>query len=308
MLAKRIYLIITFALLILTLDCQQQLKNNEPAAEPPTLRRHQNFPSEYISARNVDILLPPGYTDHPDQRYPVLLMHDGQMLFDSTATWNRQEWGVDETLARLVAQGKITPFIVVAVWNTGNRFIEYMPRNAFDALPEGTKTEFLDNFKQEPLSNNYLRFLTAELLPFLEKEYRIAPGKENHYIAGSSMGGLISLYAICEYPEIFGGAACLSTHWPVTFDNKHPEFPQALIEYFGNHLPDPKDHKIYFDFGTATLDSLYKPHQMQMDAKMIARGYILNQNWLTREFPGADHSERAWNDRLHLPLEFLFGK
>ncbi len=307
MLAKKIYHIIIFVLLLLTLDCQR-FNTTEPAIEYPTINHHQNFPSQFVSARNVDVLLPPGYTDHPDRQFPVLVMHDGQMLFDSTTTWNRQEWGVDETLGKLVAEGKVEPFIVVAVWNTGNRFIEYMPRNAYNALSDPLKTEFLDNFNQEPLSNNYLRFLTEELIPFVRKEYRTLPGKEHLFIAGSSMGGLISLYAICEYPEVFGGAACLSTHWPIAFDNDHPQFPQALIEFFGNHLPDPKDHKIYFDYGTATLDSLYKPHQMQMDAKMIARGYIPHENWLTREFPGADHSEQAWNDRLHIPLEFLFGK
>lgn len=304
---KRIYHIIVFLFLLLILDCQQS-NNSKDLNEHPTIYHHQNFSSQYVSPRNVDVMLPPGYADDPTRKYPILLMHDGQMLFDSTTTWNHQEWGVDETIEKLIAEQKIPPIIVVGVWNTEKRFVEYLPQQPAMLFPDSTINTLRGFSKTDVQSDLYLRFLTTELLPFLETEYRIAPGKENHYIAGSSMGGLISLYAICQYPDIFGGAACLSTHWPVAFDNNHPELAQTLIAYFGDHLPDPKNHKIYFDYGTETLDSLYQPHQEQMDAQMAARGYVQPQNWLTKAFPGADHSESAWNARLNIPLEFLFGK
>ena len=90
------------------------------------------------------------------------------------------------------------------------------------------------------------------------------------------MGGLISAYAICEYPEIFGGAACLSTHWPA--------LDGVFIEYLKKNIPDPNFNKFYFDFGTLGLDSKYEPYQLIVDSIMIANGYENNVNWVTKKF------------------------
>lgn len=121
------------------------------------------------------------------------------------------------------------------------------------------------------------------------------------------MGGLISIYAICEYPEVFGGAACLSTHWPGSFTLKNNPFPGRMLKYLRKNLPDPATHKIYFDCGDQTLDSLYPGIQRRVDRIMTAKGFTAAQ-WMTKYFPGEDHSENAWNRRLHIPLEFLFGE
>jgi enterochelin esterase-like enzyme len=118
------------------------------------------------------------------------------------------------------------------------------------------------------------------------------------------MGGLISLYAISEYPDIFGGAACLSTHWPGLRDMKDNPIPAAFFAYMRAHLPAPKKHKIYFDYGDQTLDALYPPLQKQADEVMKSKGFTA-KNWLTRFFPGADHSEKSWAARLDAPLLFL---
>lgn len=88
------------------------------------------FSSKFVDARNVDIWLPPGY--QTDKKYPVLYMHDGQMLFDSTTSWNKQEWGVDEVLGQLIAKNQIEPLIVVGVFNSNqNRHIDYFPQKPF---------------------------------------------------------------------------------------------------------------------------------------------------------------------------------
>ena len=121
------------------------------------------------------------------------------------------------------------------------------------------------------------------------------------------MGGLISLYAICEYPDVFGGAACLSTHWPVLFTADNNPFPAAILHYLEANLPVPSTHKLYFDYGTRTLDVLYEPWQKQADAIMQAAGYTTS-NWRTMKVDGADHSESAWRKRLDVPLLFLLGK
>jgi predicted alpha/beta superfamily hydrolase len=276
------------------------------------IERHENFPSQFVTARNVDVWLPNGYT--PTKKYAVLYMHDGAMLFDSSITWTKTAWEVDEVLTKLKTENKIRDVIVVGIWNAGlERHRDYCPQKPYETLTEAQQdsmqkakrqegTSVFNNYK--PRSDGYLKFIVKELKPFIDKTYSTLIERKNTFIAGSSMGGLISIYAICEYPKIFGGAACLSTHWPVLFTMKNNPMPDAIFNYMKNNLPDPKTHKIYFDYGTATLDSLYAPLQKQVDVLMKARGYT-SKNWETKEFPGANHSETAWHKRLDIPMIFL---
>lgn len=278
--------------------------------------RIEAFESEWIADRTIQIYLPPSYAAG-DQRYPVLYMHDGQMLFDSTTTWNGQEWGVDETMDRLIAEGTIRETIVVGVWNGGTplRHPEYFPQKPFESLGEaitdslytierGENTLLFGNPVQ---SDNYLKFLTEELKPYIDSKYYTLPDAENTFIMGSSMGGLISMYAICEYPNVFGGAACLSTHWPGTFGLENNPIPDAFFTYLNNSLPDPANHKLYFDYGTETLDALYQDLQPVADT-IIRNGGYTAANFLTRKFEGDPHDENAWKNRLHIPLTFLLAK
>lgn len=156
-------------------------------------------------------------------------------------------------------------------------------------------------------SDNYLKFIVEELKPLIDQKYATKPEKEFTVIAGSSMGGLISMYAICEYPEIFSRAACISTHWPGTFTLENNPIPDAFVSYLSKNLPDPNSHKIYFDYGTATLDALYEPCQMKVDSVMKFKGYS-SENWTTRKFEGENHTENAWKKRLDIPVTFLLGK
>lgn len=279
------------------------------------VQRFENFPSEFVPARNVDVWLPDGYT--ADKKYAVLYMHDGQMLYDSNTTWNRQEWGVDETVGRLVAENKIRDCIVVGIWNGGRlRHSEYFPQKPFEsltaeelktvqeALPENRRNE-ANGFKAN--SDQYLKFLVFELKPFIDSQFSTRSDPENTFVSGSSMGGLISMYAICEYPNVFSGAACLSTHWPGVFSMENNPIPDAFLRYMEQQLPDPNSHRLYFDYGTATLDSLYEPTQLRVDALLKKKGFD-QKNWKTQKFPGADHSEKAWRERLDIPLLFLLPK
>ncbi len=285
-----------------------------PKVTVGSIRHIENFPSRFVAARNIDIWFPDDYD--PIKRYAVLYIQDGRSLFDSTIMWNHQEWGVDEVLRRLMLEKKIKNCIVVGVWNTEvTRHNEYLPQNPFEMLNTAEKDTILHAvratgqpvFKEYDIrSDNYLRFLVKELKPYIDSNFTTLRDKKNTFIAGSSMGGLISLYAICEYPNLFGGAACLSTHWTGIFRADNNPFPAAMMKYLSKHLPSPKDHKIYFDHGTATLDSLYKPFQQQVDMSMKAKGYSA-KNWITKEFPGADHSESSWNRRLDIPVVFLLG-
>ncbi|MDB5023300.1 MAG: alpha/beta hydrolase [Mucilaginibacter sp.] len=273
-----------------------------------------NFPSKFVDPRNVDVWLPEGYSQ--DKKFSVLYMHDGQALFDSTLMWNKQEWGVDEVLCKLIAEKRIKDCIVVGIWNSGvKRFPEYFPQKAFYSMTAQDQQKILaiGHDKGTPLigtgpfSDDYLKFLVKELKPYIDTHFSTMGNQQHTFIAGSSMGGLISMYAICEYPKIFGEAACLSTHWPGIFTTVDNPIPVAFLQYLRTHLPSPKNHKIYFDYGSQTLDSLYKPYQLQADTIMKAAGFT-NHNWITRQYPGADHSEKSWRKRLDVPMLFLLKK
>lgn len=313
---KFLYLLFLLGLCLFT-NCSLPTTSSTPSVlqvASGRIERLANFPSQFISPRNVDIWLPEDYD--PQKRYAVLYMHDGQMLYDSSTTWNKQEWGVDETLSKLLAQQKIRPCIVVGIWNGGaNRHAEYFPQKAFEQLPTpfrdsllqfGKRSDQQVLFATPPQSDRYLQFLTQELKPFIDQKYATRSDRANTFVAGSSMGGLISMYAICEYPHIFGGAACLSTHWIGIFEKENNPIPASFLAYLDQHLPEPSTHKIYFDYGTETLDALYEEAQLAVDTLLQAR-YPTPQ-WKSQKFVGADHSERAWKKRFSIPIRFLLGK
>ncbi len=306
------HLLCLIALFYFFISTTNSQENTWPRVSSGTIIRHVDFTSNYISARNVDVWLPDNYS--PNQRYKVLYMHDGQMLFDANTTWNKQEWGVDETITRLIQNDSILSTIVVGIWNSGiNRHSDYFPQKPFEKLPLNVQDSLIyiakrqqgvSLFAEKVQSDNYLKFIVNELKPFIDKTYATLTEPEHTYIAGSSMGGLISMYAVCEYPAVFGGAACLSTHWIGSFDTENNPIPAQFFVYLKENLPSPDTHKFYFDYGTETLDRNYEPYQKEVDKILKAKGYT-SENWITLKFEGKDHSENAWRERLHIPLRFL---
>ena len=278
------------------------------------VQRFTKFQSKLVDTRNIDVWLPDGYSNK--EKYAVLYMNDGQALYDAETTWNKQAWEVDKIAGKLIAEGKTQKFIVVGIWNNGpKRHPEYFPQKPFENLTQIQKDTVTAQLQKagrtketfQPYSDLYLKFLVTELKPFIDENFSTKPDQKNTFIAGSSMGGLISMYAICEYPKVFGGAACLSTHWPGTFTVVNNPIPDTFVNYLNANLPNPKDHKIYFDYGDQTLDAMYKPLQKKVDIVMEAKGFT-NKNWETKFFPGENHSEVAWAKRLDIPLLFLLKK
>jgi predicted alpha/beta superfamily hydrolase len=258
------------------------------------------FPSHFVVPRQIEVWLPPGYDENSSGRYPVIYMHDGQNIFDPVTSYGGNSWEVDRAMCRLIRAGKTRGAIIVGVRNTGmGRFAEYMPKKAV----VGDQVILLPGAPTVPAaiiqSDAYLKFLVAELKPWLDRTYRTQPEVAHTFVMGSSMGGLISAYALAEYPQVFGGAGCVSTHWPAG--------DGAMIDYLAKHLPKPGTYKLYFDFGTATLDAQYEPYQQRMDAVMRAAGYTEGRDWITKKFPGDEHSEKSWRARVEIPLSFLLG-
>ncbi len=306
-----IYRIISLCLASLLISTSSKAQKTIPNVVNGKIDRITNFESIYVTARNIDVWLPDSYDGIKD--FAVLYMHDGQMLYDPSKSWNKQAWDIDDVASELILTKQVKEFIVVGIWNGGKtRHPDYFPQKPFEQLSQIEKDTVQAQLQKagrtsdmfQPQSDNYLKFIVEELKPFIDQKYSVQTNRENTFIAGSSMGGLISMYGICEYPEIFGGAACLSTHWLGTFTLENNPVPDAFQAYLRQNLPSPKSHKFYFDCGDQTLDAFYPEIQRNVDSIMKERGYESN-NWLTRYFLGENHSEDAWKKRLHIPLNFL---
>jgi metallo-beta-lactamase class B len=235
--------------------------------------------------RRVWIYLPPRYS-LDETRYPVLYMHDGQNVFDK-ATSFAGEWGVDETLDSLVAAGD-RGVIVVAVDHGGTRRLdEYSQwRNVRHGGGEGDR---------------YLDFLVRTLKPFIDSHYRTLSDRANTAIAGSSMGGLISLYAVLKYPNVFQRAGIFS---PALWFA--PEFYDFVLQ--SRSLPP--DLKLYFISGalegSGAEAAVYASHQQRMVEMLMTKGLRKEVNIVSRVIPDGRHSEWFWRREFPAAYRWMF--
>lgn len=266
--------------------------------------------SAYVDERPVDVWLPEGYAERAraGHRYQVLYMHDGQMLFDPAVAWNKQSWHVDAALERLMREGKVEDTIIVGIWNNAKfRASEYVPQKFLKRMTAAARENYQRSFlENRPQADDYLRFLVTELKPAIDRRFATRTEPAATFIMGSSMGGLISVYAFNEYPQVFGGAAGLSTHWVGSFE-PNASIPLGAFDYLDDKLAPPQGRRLYLDHGTATLDALYGPSQSFVDQIVREHGYS-DANYMSRVFDGADHTETAWSNRVDVPLLFLLGK
>lgn len=252
--------------------------------------------SRHVDARRVQVWLPETYEEVGP--LPVLYMQDGQNLFEPEHSFAGVTWGVGEAVDQLYRQAGLGPVIVVGIWNTPRRIPEYMPERP---LREWADPRLLQRFEKTyggaPVSDGYLRFLVEELKPRIDREYRTLKGPETSWLMGSSMGGLISLYGLCEYPEVFSAACCLSSSWTIG--------GRVLLRYLERNLPDPGGHRLYFDYGVEAQIARYEALQHAVNRLVRRKGYRRDENWMTKRFPGAAHDEAAWKARVDVPLRFL---
>lgn len=172
--------------------------------------------SKYIAPTKVIVWLPPGY-DAAKQQYSVVYMHDGQNLFNPKRSNFNKVWAADRSALRLVAAGKTKPFIIVGIDQPGeDRARQYFPRVMTDLLSPAVAKKLESQGNSKPIiSDEYLKFIIDELKPKIDREYHTRRDRKHTAIVGSSMGGLISLYAITKYPKVFGMAGAVSTHLPL---------------------------------------------------------------------------------------------
>jgi predicted alpha/beta superfamily hydrolase len=247
----------------------------------------------FLDGRRVWVYLPPEYHVRMDQHYPVLYMFDGQNVFDQ-ATSYAGEWEVDETCESLIPAGLIEPLIVVAADNGGlNRIYEYTPW--YDP-------EYGDGGGGEV----HLQEFITVLMPWVDTNYRTRTGPHNTGLAGSSLGGLMSLYAAYAHADVFGliGALSPSIWWD----------DDELLSYAAG---EPKSAaKVYMDMGTIEAGSLvdedhngiddYIDDLRAMRDLMVGQGFVLDEDLMVVEDEGGMHNEWYWAQRFPVTLQFLF--
>jgi predicted alpha/beta superfamily hydrolase len=260
-----------------------------------TLRLHTLESRIFGNVRTLRVLLPPGYDapENESRRYPVLYMLDGQNLFDACLSdVSQQEWGVDETVYRLVAAGSIPPLIVVGVDHAGkDRAHEYLPYKDYLGDPD----------MDESAGKRFPDFLAREVMPLVDGRYRTLTGQPNTGIGGSSYGGVAALHALLARPGHFGyGLIESPTLWigmgqPVRDTDPLAAMPaRVFIAFGGKEAGDP-----------AVNDKMIGLVR-RVEANFRAAGYDGSNIRVVIE-PEARHSETAWAGRLPGALTFLFG-
>lgn len=283
-----------------------------PQVSVGRIERLADVPSRWVAPRHVDVWLPSDYS--PGKRYQVLYMHDGQNLFDGRFAFGGKSWQPQAAVDRLVKAGRIADTIIVGIWNAGiERYAEYYPEKFLPFAPEAVRREYVEQASNgRSKADAYLRFIVEELKPAIDRRYAVKTGPESTAIVGSSMGGLISIYALCEYPQVFGAAAGLSTHWvgkPTAWGReraRNAALPLAAMSYLQQHLPPAGRHRVYTDRGDDGLDSLYAPAHLMVAEVLRERGYT-SADAMTPLLPGTGHNEAYWAARLDSVLQFLMG-
>lgn len=276
-----------------------------PQAMPGKLVRHIVWSPQLQQKVPIDVWLPSGYDAASSHHYPVIYMHDGQNLFDPSTTWNHQAWEMDSVATSEAAFGRISVPIIVGVHSfQETRVPDLFPRKAFKYIKGASQDSIEWTGKMMPLrGDDYAAFIVETVKPIIDRDYKTYTDPRHTFVMGSSMGGLMSLYMMCEYPKVFGGAACLSTHWI----GKHPEgvFPNAMKKYLEKNLPRDKRHRLYFDHGTTTADAQYGIWEDMMLKYIQSQGYQKPYTLMNHVEYGAAHNENWWKWRVHLPLRFL---
>ncbi|MBU6165693.1 MAG: alpha/beta hydrolase [Alphaproteobacteria bacterium] len=279
------------------------------AGEAVQFTRHAHVGAPGLMPRHVDVWVPPDADD--GRPLPLLLMHDGQNLFEPASAYGGVTWRVAETIMAGMAKATLPPMIVAGVWNSGaQRWGDYVPADLLARLPAPLAARFSQTGGGPSRSMAYLGLLADIVLPLLRARHPVVPGRV--VIAGSSMGGLASLNALMERPDLFGGAACLSTHWPILAPLSDPAAGEtaavasAISGWIGGRLRPPAGRRLWLDHGDRGLDQHYAPFQAMADRAVQAAGWQAGRDMTSRVFPGSGHDEASWSARLALPLEFLF--
>ena len=240
------------------------------------------------NTRLLRVWLPPDYDGWGATRYPVLYLNDGQNLFDAATAFAGVHWQAGESAARLIAEEKIQPLIIVGIDNTRNRAREYIPYRSRDPRVFN------------PKGKSYPDFLRREVMPLIEERYPVLKGPENTGLGGSSLGGLIALYTQLAAPGVFGRVLIES---PSLFVAN-----RKILEESRRFRTWPA--RTYLGMGTREVGQPEKDERMVGDVRelesILREAGLGEQRLKVHIDEGAAHSESAWAARFPGALEFLF--
>jgi predicted alpha/beta superfamily hydrolase len=251
-----------------------------------SLHHFANLRSAFLPhPHDVVVFLPPGYEQESHRLYPVLYLHDGQNVFDDfPMSPFGVQWGIDTTARALIHAGVIEPLIIVAIGNAGrDRIDEYTPTrdSAHDA---------------GGLADRYGQMVVFEIKPFIDRLYRTRQGATDTGMAGSSLGGLLTLHLGLEHPTVFGKLALLSPS--VWWDERW------IIRQLGEQNKQRQSLSVWLDVGTAEARMLKGVRLLHRT--LLRKGWQPGVNLQYLEAEGALHDERSWGKRSGLFLRFLF--
>jgi len=252
--------------------------------EATDLRRHTVTSNLLGGDRELVVFVPEGYDGDIGRRYPVLYMQDGQNLFDPTTSYvPGKDWRVDQTAHQLIREGRIQPLIIVGVNHAGEKRVEeYTPSR--------------DSKRNGGQASTYLRALAEVVKPFIDSEYRTHTDAWNTGLAGSSLGGLFTLYAGLERPDIFSKLGVMS---PSAWWNR-----RYIVRAVSRMVVKPRT-SIWLDIGTAEGSDTVNDVRTLREA-LVDKGWIENDDLRYLEAEDAIHDEDAWSARAGPMLEFLF--
>ncbi|MDE6341256.1 MAG: hypothetical protein K2K93_02970 [Muribaculaceae bacterium] len=269
----------------------------------------------------VDVWTPTGYDAADGKRYPVIYAHDGQNLFDASFSFAGVAWAIDKACAGLAGDPDFLMPIIVGINNRGAeglRANDYFPEKAIDYIaPERMADTFIfDTCGGTFFGDEEAAFVATELKPLIDNLFNTSPEVSATFAMGSSMGALASIYLLCEYPDIFGGAACISTHWIGSLHlnadytlNDDEVCADAILRYLDEHLPSAGAHRLYLDQGTTGWDAQYLKYEAAARTITRSKGYSEGDCSLcVYDAVGAGHNEWYWQQRADVPLRFLLSK
>jgi len=275
--------------------------------------------SDY-DTRKIQIYYPNNKKINSDTLF--IFMNDGEELFNAAESWHNMEWGIDEKIEEMNLNESELNFVIIAIHSAkkGNRFFVDETKRYAEYFPKESIPYFDSGFKkrryQEWVNNNnlyYLEFLTKDVIPFVEEKFDISLSNKNLGIIGASMGGLSALNALIEYPNLFGFAGCISTHWvgikPLEYFllplvgkiDGDDDTANAIISYIEDNIANIDDQKIYFDHGTVGLDSLYSTPQRRVNKILDSK----SKDYKYLVFDGYDHYAPEFGSRFDSVLEYL---
>lgn len=234
---------------------------------------------------------------------PVLITHDAQnYMLDPKKTWNGENWGVIDALN----SGRIKPhptrglplIVSVHLVSTSLRLNELEPEDFMREHPElwASAVESLKAAGEQHLGNAYVANIVENLLPYILGHFEVKLSLQATAIAGSSMGGVASMYAMSKYPDVFGAALAYSTHWVIG--------GSPLVEYFSSRLPNDDRHLLWTDRGNLDVDAPYAPFHSEFTLRMQELGWRRDENFMASVFYGTGHRENFWARRIELPINW----